>query len=376
MTYHDQLVRSEINAIEPYNSGLSIEHVRQLYQPDQISKLGSNENPFGPSEHVLSVFKNPQNIIALYPDSSGNELRSRLALHLKAVSENIILGNGSEDLLSVISRTFLRNGDRIVTLFPSFPLHEDYATMMGASIDRVEVDAQLRIDVDALMQAASQPAKMLLFANPMNPVGAWLNPKDLITIIDATHPDTLIVLDEAYYEYAISGDYMSGIERLKEQPNPWIVLRTFSKAWGLAGLRIGYGLCSSPQLRAAMDKARTPFNVNAFAQAAALAALDDLKHMQNSIHETILERNRVEQELFGMGFRVAPSLGNFLFFEAAESAVDLAVQLLHNGVIVKPWKQQNYEGFVRVSIGTKAENNHFLSSLKSLQIEATNHLVR
>lgn len=367
MANRDTLIRSELSSIEPYNSGLSIEHVKQLYAPDQISKLGSNENPYGPSPSVLALFQKPDMLINLYPDSSGTELRNELGKQFKTPSEEIILGNGTEEVLSVISRTFLRNDDRVVTLYPSFPLHEDYAKLMGAVVEPIAINAQLKINTEALIQAASEPARMLMFANPMNPVGAWLNPENLARVIKATHPETLIVLDEAYFEYANGNDYASGLDLLRASGNPWIVLRTLSKAWGLAGLRIGFGICSSTLLKQAMDKTRPPFNVNTIAQAAALAALKDTSHMQKCVDTTLKQRKAVRQALEAKGYRIAPSNGNFLFFQTKGNTDEVNLGLLKQGVIVKPWRQNSYDSFLRVSIGTVAENKHFLQSLEAVE---------
>lgn len=367
MPQQDDLIRSELNQIEPYNSGLSADHVKQLYAPDQISKLGSNENPYGPSPNVSAIFRSPEKLINLYPDSSGSVLRDVLGKHFETSCEQVILGNGSEELLSVISRTFLRHDDRVVTLYPSFPLHEDYAKLMGADVEQIAVNEHLEIDVDALIQAVSKPARMLIFANPMNPVGAWLSPKNLVKVIEATHPKTLIVLDEAYFEYANGNNYASGFDHLKTSPNPWIILRTLSKAWGLAGLRIGFGLCSSTELKQAMDKTRTPFNVNAFAQAAARAALEDPSHMQTCVDTTIDERAAMRLVLEAKGYKVAPSNGNFLFFQTKGDASKTNLELLKRGVIVKPWKQKSFDDFLRVSIGTATENRHFLEALTAVE---------
>lgn len=367
MPDQNDLIRSELNQVEPYNSGLSIDHVKQLYAPDQISKLGSNENPYGPSPKVSTIFKSPEKLINLYPDSSGSALRSVLGDHFNTPSEQVILGNGSEELLSVISRTFLRTDDRVITLYPSFPLHEDYAKLMGASVEQIAVNEDLEIDVDTLMQAAAKPARMLIFANPMNPVGAWLSPKNLARVLEATHSKTLIVLDEAYFEYANGNDYTSGFDDLKTSSNPWIILHTLSKAWGLAGLRIGFGVCSSPELKQAMDKTRTPFNVNAFAQAAAFEALADPSHMQACVDTTLRERATMRAVLEARGYKVAPSNGNFLFFQAKGKAGETNLSLLKRGVIVKPWKQKSFDNFLRVSIGTSEENRHFLEALATVE---------
>lgn len=367
MSQHNDLIRSELSRIEPYNSGLTIDHVKQLYAPDRISKLGSNENPYGPSPKVAATFNAPEQLINLYPDSSCTALRAVLAKQFNLSSDRIVLGNGSEELLSVISRSFLRPDDRVITLYPSFPLHEDYAKLMGAEVERVAVTERLEIDVDALLAAASKPARMLIFANPMNPVGAWLAPEELARVIEATHPKTLIVLDEAYFEYANGNNYESGLAALETGLNPWIVLRTLSKAWGLAGLRIGFGLCSSQTVKQAMDKTRTPFNVNAFAQGAALAALEDCEHMQTCVTTTLSERTKMRSALEEKGYKVAPSNGNFLFFEANKDARKTNLELLKRGVIVKPWKQTSFDNFLRVSIGTSEENQHFLGALTAAE---------
>ncbi|MEP0520278.1 MAG: histidinol-phosphate transaminase [Hyphomicrobiales bacterium] len=367
MSLQDDLLRRELSRIEPYNSGLTIDHVKQLYAPDRISKLGSNENPYGPSPQVGEVFRTPEKLINLYPDSSGTALRNVLAKQFGLSSEQVILGNGSEELLSVISRSFLRHEDRVITLYPSFPLHEDYAKLMGATVDKIAVTERLEIDVDALLDAVMKPARMLIFANPMNPLGAWLTPDELASVIDATHPNTLIVLDEAYFEYANGNNYASGLATLKTGPNPWIVLRTLSKAWGLAGLRIGFGLCSSEALKQAMDKTRTPFNVNAFAQAAALAALKDPAHMQTCVDKTLRERAKVQSALETKGYIVAPSNGNFLFFRTKGDSGLVSLELLKRGAIVKPWKQKPFDCFLRVSIGKPTENDHFLDALNATE---------
>lgn len=191
-------------------------------------------------------------------------------------------------------------------------------------------------------------------------------PAELTRVLAATDNDTLIVVDEAYAEYAAGDDYISAIDLLKNSDRPWVVLRTMSKAYGLAGLRIGYGIVSDPELRSFLDRVRTPFNVNAIAQASAVAALADRLHLQRVVTLAVSERQRVEAFLFGRGWRVAPSKGNFLFFDCTGNAVDFAERLLRRGVIVKPWKQTGFETFVRVSVGAPDENDQFMDAVSSL----------
>ena len=367
MTDISNLIRNSLDGIAPYNSGLSLHDIQEKYGVEAIAKLASNENPNGPAPEVLDVLKLSPPDLYLYPDPEANILRSVLAEHLSVKSEQLIFGNGSEELISIICRSVIDPGDKVITLYPSFPLHEDYAVMMGAKMEQISVNERLEIDVEALIDAASKPAKMLIFANPMNPVGCWLNPSDLQRVITAKHPETLLVLDEAYYEYASSGDYCSSQEMLEATSGKWIILRTFSKAWGLAGLRIGFGICSSPELRAALDLTRTPFNINAVAQMAAVAALSAQDFMKANIAETIRERTRVEEAIAELGYQAAPSLGNFLFFDTGALSTNLSEELLRLGTVVKPWKQQGFDSFVRVSIGSVTENDQFINHIKSLR---------
>ncbi|ODA97523.1 histidinol-phosphate transaminase [Mesorhizobium sp. SEMIA 3007] len=366
MSRASDMVRTEVTRLSPYNSGLTIAEVMQRYAPARIAKLGSNENPLGPSPTLATMVQAGAEMFRLYPDPAGRELRQAIAARYGFGEDQIILGNGSEDLLSVISRAVLRPGDTVVTLYPSFPLHEDYATLMGASVKRVTVNNDLTINVDALIEAERERPRMLLFSNPMNPVGSWLSAGDLSKVLDAAGDETLIVVDEAYAEYAEGDDYASSLHYLRNRDRPWIVLRTFSKAFGLAGLRIGFGIVGDPELRALLDRVRTPFNANGMAQAAALAALADEEHLARVVALAKAERTRVESFLRNMGLDVAPSRGNFLFFNCRQNASAFAEGLLREGVIVKPWKQQDFDSYVRVSIGSPAENDHFMAALSRL----------
>lgn len=362
-------IREEVRAIAPYNAGLTIDEVRRRHGVAVVAKLGSNENPNGPSPAVASALSAIHELARLYPDPSGRELAAEIARRLAVEIGQVVLGNGSEDLIAVICRSVVRPGDAVATLFPSFPLHEDYTTLMGGQIDRVVVKADLTVDVDAMVEAAHRKPRMLLFANPMNPVGSWLTPAELERVIAAVDPKTLVVVDEAYAEYAAGEDYPSALDLLRATSLNWAVLRTFSKAYGLAGLRIGYGITSSATLRGFFDRARTPFNTNAVAQSAALAALADTAHLDHSVAMALAERDRIGQTLLALGYKVAPSKCNFLFFDASMDATVLAEALLARGVVVKPWKQPGFETFARVSIGSPQENDHFLSALKAVRAD-------
>jgi histidinol-phosphate aminotransferase len=360
------IVRAEVTRLSPYNSGLTIGEVQRRYAPPRIAKLGSNENPLGPTPALAGTMKADSDLFRLYPDPAGRELRRAIGAKHGVAEEQVILGNGSEELLSIVSRAVLRPGDAVVTLYPSFPLHEDYATLMGATVNRVTVNDDLSINVDALISATRERPRMLLFSNPMNPVGSWLSGGELSRVFDAAADETLIVVDEAYAEYAAGEDYSSALVTLRERDRPWIVLRTFSKAFGLAGLRIGFGIVGDPELCALLDRVRTPFNANGMAQAAALSALADEDHLARVVALAKAERERVERFLRGKGLEVAPSKGNFLFFNCRCNATAFVEGLLRQGVIVKPWKQQDFDTYVRVSIGSPSENDQFMEALSDL----------
>ncbi len=366
MSRSSDLVRPELLRLAPYNAGLTLAEVVERYAPERIAKLGSNESPLGPSPRVAPTLAKAIGDVRLYPDPASRDLRDALGARFGFDSRRIMIGNGSEDLLAVLSRATLRVGDRVVTPYPSFPLHEDYAILMGASVDRVPVRDDLTIDVAALAAAVSTPCKLLILANPMNPVGSWLSGPQLAEVLAEAGAETLIVVDEAYAEYAAGPDYPSATELLRDVPNRWIVLRTFSKAYGLAGLRVGYAVFSDSELCALMDRVRTPFNVNVVAQAAALAALGDDRHLADVVSLATSERARMHAFLTAVGVPVAASKGNFLFFGCGRASTDFAEELLRMGVVVKPWKQPGYERFARVSVGSPAENDQFMEAASAL----------
>jgi histidinol-phosphate aminotransferase len=360
------LVRPEVLALAPYNAGLTIQEVVERYAPPRIAKLGSNESPLGPTSAIQELTAYETDLLRLYPDPRGRMLRRAIGAKFAVAEEQVVLGNGSEDLISVICRTILRPADRVITLYPSFPLHEDYATVLGARVERVSLAPDFVIDVDALIAAVQQPARLLIFSNPMNPVGSTLSEADLRHVIAATPPEVLIVIDEAYGEYAREQGMGSAVSVFKSLDRPWMVLRTFSKAYGLAGLRLGFGIADSPAFAEVLDRVRTPFNANAVAQIAALKALADDQHLAEVTALARLERERIDAFLRDRGYRTAPSAANFVFFDCRRSSTDFAEDLLRHGVIVKPWKQLGFETFIRVTAGSRNDSDQFMQAIRDI----------
>lgn len=363
----DWLARPAVRELPLYNAGLSSAAVRERYHVEHVARLASNENPFGASPAVGEALLRLASAVSDYPDASCAALRQALAERTGVPAELIVVGNGSENLLEVICQALLSPGERVTTAIPSFGLHEIYPRMMGASVDMVPVTAGLEYDVPALCASLAGGPKLLMISNPSNPVGCMLDTAALQRLIDAAPAESVLVIDEAYYEYAVDAPgYPDALALLCAQPRPWIVLRTFSKAWGLAGLRVGYALVSSAELTSLLHRVRAPFNVNVAAQAAALAALSDPGHMTHSVAQTGVRREAMAARLRAMGLTVAPSHANFLFVDVGRPNGPVCDALLQRGVIVKPWKEAGYERFLRVTIGHEADNERFITGLTAI----------
>ena len=304
--------------------------------------------------------------VCLSSQSSG-DLRAALSRHLEVSPDRLALGNGSEDLIAISAHTFLAPGDDVLTIAPSFGLHVIYPLSVGARVRTITVQPDYHLDIGEFIAAITPETRMVILSNPSNPLGNSIRAGDMSRLLAALGPATLLVFDEAYFEYAAADpSYPRFLRMLEACSSPWLLLRTFSKAYGLAGIRVGYAVASDASLVGLMDRVRTPFNVNRLAQVAALAALQDTAHAQACVARTIEERERVRSALGDLGYGSAPSRANFLFFDAREDASDLAARLLPHGVIVKPWREPGFSDHIRVSIGSPRANHQFLSALAAV----------
>ncbi|MFO6420532.1 aminotransferase class I/II-fold pyridoxal phosphate-dependent enzyme [Hylemonella sp. W303a] len=381
------LARPQARGLPDYNAGLSPTVVRQRYHlpPEQpLACLASNENPFGPSPAVARVLAELalSGEISRYPDARCSALRAAIAQGLNVAPERLVFGNGSEDLLKLLCEVFLQPGDRVLTQRPAFGLHEIYPRMMGADLELLDLTEAMAFDVDAWCAALARGPKLAFVPNPSNPVGCAFDRAAMTRLLAATPDHTVLVVDEAYYEYArLQANYPEVLELLQARHGPWIVLRTFSKAWGLAGLRVGYGVARDAGLVALLDKVRSPFNVNHVAQCAALAAWNDSVHMQASVARTVQLREALAARLRARaqpgqpghpfaGLRIAPSAANFLFLDLGRPSAPVAEALLARGVIVKPWKEPGFTNCLRVSIGSEDDNLRFVQALVQVVTQA------
>jgi histidinol-phosphate aminotransferase len=368
------LCRPDIKSLPIYNAGISESAARAKYSLSRVTKLASNENPFGASPAALDALRHSAGRIYRYPDPECTALREEIHRRTGVPADRILFGNGSENIIELLCQALLAPGDRVVTLAPSFGLHEIFPLMMGATVDKVPVNGVLQHDLAAWRDALSRPAKLVMFSTPSNPAGCVLSTAQLQEIVDAAPRDAVLVVDEAYHEYAGTGQADS-LQVLGAQHRPWMVLRTLSKAYGLAALRIGYGMASGADFVSILHKVRTPFNVNHAAQVAALAALKDTDHLQAVVSATVRERGRLLERLksldveCGYGLRLAASQANFLFMDTSRPSREVAEAMMRRGVIVKPWLEPGFDTFIRVTVGPSADNGYFIGAFREAMAE-------
>jgi histidinol-phosphate aminotransferase len=346
--------------IRPYPPGKPTEEVERELGHTAI-KLASNENPLGPSPKALAAIQRNLQNIYLYPDGNGYYLREKLARVHHLEMSQIILGAGSTDLIELVAKTFLTGADEAITSESAFYIYQLAIDEMGAG--RVLVPMRdMGFDLPAIARAVTQRTKVVYLGNPNNPTGTMFTAIDLDRFLEAIPPRILVVLDEAYYEYVQRPDYSHSLDYVRGGKN-FLVLRTFSKVHGLAGLRIGYGMGHS-ELIESLNRIRSPFNASSVAQAAALAALDDKEHVAHSVESNLREMKFMTEELALMGVRYTPSVGNFVLVDTGRDCEDDFARLLHEGVIVRPMKLYGFPTSLRVTIGTHAENEIFLETLR------------
>ncbi|MFJ5776089.1 histidinol-phosphate transaminase [Streptomyces sp. NPDC093094] len=362
------LIRREVAGLPRYDPGADPDEVAALSGSRRVIKLSNNESPFGVSPAVAEAVRlGLADGVSRYPDPTGRRLAEAIGTSLNVPAERVVLGNGSENILELLCRAVLDPGDLVVTQAPGFSLHETFPRVMGARVEKVPVTAEFGFDTEAWSKALSGGPKLVFLANPCNPTGAVLSAGQLEHVLAATPESALLVLDEAYGEFArLDPEYPDALEALRGQDRPWIVLRTFSKAYGLAGVRVGYGIASDPALTGALDRVRTPYNVNRPAQEAAIAALGDRAHLADTVRRTALEIARVTDRLCRAGLRVVPSSANFLFIDTGHPADPVARELHRAGIIVKAWREPGYQTYIRASLSTPGDNDVFVRCLTEI----------
>ncbi|MBN2647600.1 MAG: histidinol-phosphate transaminase [Thiotrichales bacterium] len=361
------LVQPAVHQVRPYQPGKPIDELKRQYKVSYVSKMASNENPLGSSLKVATALFNFSNQMARYPDSAGHNLRERLASFLQVEMGQITLGNGSNELLELIARVFAGPGDEIIYSQYGFAVYPISAQLVGATA--VEVPAvDYGHDLPAMLAAITPRTKLIYIANPNNPTGTLFRKAQWESFLAQVPENVIVVLDEAYLEYAEhacpDGSYPNGVDYFRDYPN-LLVSRTFSKAYGLASLRVGY-LLGCEEILGYINRLRQPFSVNAYAQVAAITALSDPQFVAKSLRTNQQGMVQLKAAVEAKGFKVIPSFANFLTIEFGEQALEIYDKLLREGVIVRPLANYGLANFLRVSIGNNHENSHFIGALSKV----------
>lgn len=359
------LVPPYVQSLQPYVPGKPIEEVEREYGVRDVAKLASNENALGPSPLALVAAREAAAKVHLYPDGSAFHLRNALAAKLGVEPREVFVGNGSNELIELLVRTFVLEEEEVLTSAQSFIAYKLAAQAHGRTLVEAPMKGRFHYDLDALRKLLSRRTKVVFLANPDNPTGTWFGEQELLPFLDAVPRDTLVVLDEAYVEFVDAAGFQDSLALRRRYPN-LVVLRTFSKIHGLAGLRLGYGL-ARPEIVEFLDRVRAPFNVNLVAQAAGVAALGDDEHVRQSRALVHGERPRLAAGLAALGATVVPSQGNFVLADLpGRPAKELFEALLREGVVVRPMGGYGFPNAVRITVGLRTENEKCLAALKKV----------
>jgi histidinol-phosphate aminotransferase len=360
-TQWESLANEHILGIAPYEPGKPIEELERELMIHNPIKLASNENPLPPSERVQKAIIAALSSLDRYPDGSGFYLRQALAKKHGVMPDQVVLGNGSNELIELLVRSFLRPGDEAVMPHPSFVVYPMIVQAAGGV--RVMVMLKdFRLDLDAMARAITPTTKIVFVANPNNPTATIVTRDEVEHFMSRVPERTIVVFDEAYIEFAMGPDFPDTLSYVK-QGRKVVVLRTFSKASSLAGLRVGYGIADADAI-ALMNRIRQPFNVNSLAQVAALAALDDEAHTLECIRMIEAGRHFLYDEFKRIGLQYVPSRANFILVDVGRNAADIYQRLLHQGVIVRPMTPFGLETALRITVGTPEENRKLVKALR------------
>ncbi len=359
----EDLASPYLSGLIPYSPGKPIEEVeRELGISDSV-KLASNENPLGPSPKALQAIGAALCTIHRYPDGGGYGLRQALARHWDVSADWVVLGNGSNELLELVGRSFVMPGDEVLYAEQAFVVYDMVAQVTGAAKVAVPLK-DLAHDLPAMRAAITPKTKLIFLANPNNPTGTCVDPRALEAFLAAVPSDIVVVLDEAYYEYVPPERRPDALQFVRK--GRWLlVLRTFSKIYGLAGLRIGYGIGPAP-LVSLMNKVREPFNTSSLAQVAARAALDDVEHVKASREANESGRAFLMEQFRALGLSVIPSVANFLLVDVGRPGAEVTDALLRRGVIVRPMGGYGFPTHLRITIGTAKENTKCVAALEAV----------
>ena len=356
-------INEGIADLHPYEPGRSIDEVIAEYNPEKVVKLASNENPLGPSPKAKEALSSSIESLHLYPDGDAKDLKLKIAKLESVSKDQIIVGNGSNEILELAARAFLNNKSSALMSKHAFAVYKIVTQACGAKALEVPM-IDWKHDLKSFNNYIEEDTKVIFVANPNNPTGTFNSHEDFKSMMLSIPKSTLVVLDLAYYEYVEANDYIK-IKDLLDQFDNILITKTFSKIQGLASLRIGYGIASK-ELCNVLNKIRQPFNANHLAQIAALRAIDDFEHIQKSKRLNLNERTKVHKHLETLGMECIPSQGNFITFKGNFNANKMFFELMKKGVIVRPVSLYDMPEHLRITIGTSEENDYFLNHFSKL----------
>jgi histidinol-phosphate aminotransferase len=360
----DDLARKTVFSISPYVPGKPIEEVQREFGIADAIKLASNENPLGPSPYAMEALRGSIANVNYYPDGNCYYLKRDLAASLGCTEGQLIIGNGSDELLKMIAEAFLNPGEELIFAKPTFSEYEFVGRVMDAVPVAVPVDNNFAHDLQAMAGRVSKRTKIVFICNPNNPTGNIVARTDLESFLGAIPEHVLVVIDEAYKEYVTDPSYPDSLAYVKEGRR-LISLRTFAKIYGLAGLRIGYGI-ASPEIISLINRVKEPFNVNYLAQVAARAALKDDEHLRRSREMVISGKSFLYEAFDRLGLKYVPTQANFIFVDIGMDSRSAFLSLIREGVIVRTGDIFGCPNFIRVTIGTPEQNRRFVQALKNV----------
>jgi histidinol-phosphate aminotransferase len=361
----EKLARKGILKIASYVPGRSIEEVQKEYGAKRWVKLASNENLLGPSPRALEAIRKELPNIHFYPEGPSPALRQALAGAFGLTEKNIIVSNGADNLILMVANAFVDEGDEVIMADPTFPVYTNVTQIMGGKPVRVRLQDYTH-DLDGMLDRVTRKTKLIFVCNPNNPTGTIVSEPALNEFLSRLPKRVIVILDEAYGDFVEAPFYPNGLDYVKGGGQV-IALRTFSKVYGLAGLRIGYAIGREDLIRC-LYQVRDPFPVHRLAQVAAVAALDDKDHILNSIQLVYEGRRYLYKELEKMGILYVPSEANFIFIDFGKDIGEVFQNLLREGIIIRPGKTWGYPTCGRVTVGRMADNRRFIKALKKIQI--------
>lgn len=356
--------RRELDAIPVYVPGKPIDEVKRELGLDKVIKLASNENPFGFSPYVREAVLQALEEANLYPDGNSTLLKEAIAHKYSISSEMVLPTCGSDEMIDLIAKTFIEKGDEVIMAEITFPRYYATSQMMGAEIKKIPL-MNLGYDMEGFKKAVNTNTKIVWLCNPNNPTGTIFSEKELVELMEAVPSSTLVVYDEAYNEFASHPDYPKNSLKFLDKYKNILLLKTLSKAYGLAGLRIGYTI-GDPELLAVINKIRNPFNVTLITQAAAIAAINDEEFLTKVIANNEAGKNYIYEEFNKMGLEYAKTEANHIIFNANKDSSLVFNELLKKGVIIRPVSDFNPNTWLRISLGTMEENREFIKALKEV----------